>query len=93
MEKHSSGPYNPSIAHVYYLAGFIESWGRGVEKICDACCEDGVPLPEYDVTGNSVMIKFMASEDIIIKFDFEKVIEKVTEKEHEILSLLLENPA
>lgn len=93
MEKHSSEPYNTNIAHVYYLAGFIESWGRDIEKICEACREDGMPLPEYDVTGNSVMIKFMASEDRIIKFDSEKVTEKVTEKEHEILSLLLENPA
>ena len=25
MEKHSSEPFNPNIAHVYYLAGFIES--------------------------------------------------------------------
>lgn len=50
MEKHSSEPYNPNVAHVYYLAGFIESWGRGIEKICEACREDGVSLPEYDVT-------------------------------------------
>ena len=57
MEKHSSEPFNPNIAHVYYLAGFIESWGRGIEKICQACREDHMPLPEYDITGNSVMIK------------------------------------
>ncbi len=25
MEKHASKPFNPSIAHVFYLAGFIES--------------------------------------------------------------------
>ena len=23
---------NPNIANVFYLAGFIESWGRGIEK-------------------------------------------------------------
>ena len=32
MQKHASNPYNPNIAHVFYLAGFIESWGRGIEK-------------------------------------------------------------
>lgn len=32
MGKHASKPYNPSIANVFYLAGFIESWGRGIEK-------------------------------------------------------------
>jgi ATP-dependent DNA helicase RecG len=97
MEKHSSEPFNPNIAHVFYLAGFIESWGRGIEKICDSCKADNVPLPEYDITGNSVMIKFIAPEDRIIRIGSERVTEKVTErvteKELEVLSLLRENPS
>lgn len=36
------------IAHVFYLAGFIESWGRGIEKICQACRGENVPLPESE---------------------------------------------
>lgn len=96
MEKHSSEPFNPNIAHVYYLAGFIESWGRGIEKICDACREDGVPIPEYDITGNSIMIKFTAPEDRIIRFSSQpvttKVTAKVTAKERDILNLIQENP-
>lgn len=35
MIKHAHRPFNPNIAHTFYLAGFIESWGRGIEKICD----------------------------------------------------------
>lgn len=89
MEKHSSEPFNPNIAHVYYLAGFIESWGRGIEKICESCREDGAPLPKYDITGNSVMIKFIASEDRIVRTSLDRV----TEPEKEVLSLLLEDPA
>ena len=30
MDKHPSKPYNPLIAQVFYLVGFIESWGRGI---------------------------------------------------------------
>ena len=67
MEKHTSEPYNPKIANVFYLAGFIESWGRGVEKICNACIEDGTPLPEYEIIGNSIMIRFTAREDRVIR--------------------------
>ena len=52
MSKHASSPYNPNIAHVFYLAGFIESWGRGIEKICSACEKDGVPQPEYTRSRN-----------------------------------------
>ncbi len=49
MSKHASKPFNPNIAHVFYLAGFIESWGRGIEKICNACRDDKLPQPEYTV--------------------------------------------
>ncbi|MCM1025222.1 MAG: putative DNA binding domain-containing protein [Roseburia sp.] len=101
MNKHASIPYNPSIANVYYLAGFIESWGRGIEKICLACDEDGSPRPEYTVHPGDIMIKFTAAEDRIIQTALnqvtegvtEKVTEKVTENESTILSLLIEDPA
>ena len=37
MEPHDSKPYNPDIANVFYRAGYIEHWGRGIQKICDPC--------------------------------------------------------
>ena len=33
MSKHASSPYNPNIVHVFYLAGFIESWGRKIGSL------------------------------------------------------------
>ena len=97
MEKHSSEPFNPNIAHVYYLAGFIESWGRGIEKMCQACREDHVPLPEHDITGNSVMIRFIATEDRVVygpsKNGTVNGTVAFTEKERQILELLSEDPA
>ena len=33
MEPHDSIPYNPDIANVFYRMGYIESWGRGIQKI------------------------------------------------------------
>lgn len=64
--KHVSQPFNPDIAHIMYLAGFIESWGRGVEKMCEACKKDGVSLPEYTIHPSDIMIKFTAPEDRVI---------------------------
>ncbi|KFN40858.1 MAG: transcriptional regulator [Sulfuricurvum sp. MLSB] len=32
-QKHPSKPFNPDIAHIFFLAGLIESWGRGIDKI------------------------------------------------------------
>ena len=91
MSKHASSPYNPNIAHVFYLAGFIESWGRGIEKICSACEKDDVPQPEYTINPGDIMIKFPAPEDRVIRVT-ERVTVKVTDKEHELLTLLTEDP-
>ncbi|MDD6880971.1 MAG: putative DNA binding domain-containing protein, partial [Firmicutes bacterium] len=41
LGPHTSEPYNPNIARVFYLAGYIETWGRGVEKIFETCEELG----------------------------------------------------
>ncbi len=94
MHKHASSPYNPNIAHVFYLAGFIESWGRGIEKICSACEKDGVPQPIYTVNPSDIMIEFTAPEDRVIRFGkvTDRVTEKVTDEECTLLSLLAEDP-
>lgn len=105
MRKHASSPYNPNIAHVFYLAGFIESWGRGIEKICSACQKDGVPQPVYTINPGDIMIEFTAPEDRVIRSVTgrvtgkvtEKVTEKVTdrldEKAISILELISKDPA
>lgn len=55
--SHTSKPYNPDIARVFYRAGYIESWGRGIQKICDACKNLGAEEPEYIVYGEDIMVK------------------------------------
>lgn len=96
MSKHASIPYNPSIAHVFYLAGFIESWGRGIEKICSVCKADGTPLPQYIVNPRDIMIQFTAAKDRIVHSVTTKVTDKVTDnlddKSLQILKLLEEDP-
>lgn len=60
LGSHTSRPYNPDIARVFYRAGYIESWGRGIQKICDACKKLGAEEPEYVVLGEDIMVKFRA---------------------------------
>ena len=36
------------IADVFYKAGFIESWGRGTQRIIDKCVAEGLPAPVYE---------------------------------------------
>ena len=66
MEPHNSRPYNPDIANVFYRAGYIEHWGRGIQKICDACKELGAELPVYELIGNGLRVHFKALESAII---------------------------
>ncbi len=81
MCKHVSSPYNPNIAHVFYLAGFIESWGCRIEEICSVCEKDGVPQPVYTINPGDIMIEFTAPEDRVIRLGkvTDRVIDKVTE--------------
>ena len=66
MEPHDSVPYNPDIANVFYRAGYIEHWGRGIEKICEACKELGADLPFYELRGNGLRVHFKALQGALI---------------------------
>lgn len=67
MEPHDSIPYNPDLANVFYRAGYIEHWGRGIEKICEACKNLGVGLPVYELRGNGLRIHFSALKSALIE--------------------------
>lgn len=66
MGRHNSVPFNPKIAGVFYRAGYIESWGRGIRKICDACKALGTEEPKYYVSGFDIMVEFMALRSVLI---------------------------
>ncbi len=80
QKKHPSIPYNPLIASAFFRAGYIEAWGRGIEKIYNECKVAGVPAPEINYEFAGLMITFQAKG--------EEVSEKTREK---ILKLILED--
>ena len=93
LGSHASRPYNPDIARVFYRAGYIESWGRGIQKIRDACVKHGADEPEYLIHGEDIMVKFNALQSArVTERVTEKVTEKVTEAEKQVLIMLTENP-
>lgn len=55
MAIHESHPRNDLIAKVFYLAGFIESWGRGYEKIRDAFLKEELTVPTFAQVRGGVM--------------------------------------
>lgn len=46
------------IANTFFRAGFIEAWGRGIQKIKDSCEEAGNPMPEYMIKREEIMVMF-----------------------------------
>ena len=72
LQPHRSVPFNPAIANAFYRAGYIETWGRGIQKIYESCKELGVPAPEYSIVGEDITVKFTAHDSIFSEIDGTK---------------------
>jgi ATP-dependent DNA helicase RecG len=94
LQKHSSQPFNPDVAHTFFRAGMIEAWGRGIERMIDACKDAGVPVPilRYEIPGLWVefLIRMVQRPDKIGVGTTQKTTQKIPQK---ILAILVENPA
>lgn len=55
-KEHNSRPRNKLIAQVFYLAGFIETWGRGIWKVDKAFASESLPMPEYEENSGGVVV-------------------------------------
>ena len=90
MERHKSRPYNPDIANTFFRAGYVETWGRGIQKICEACQKHGIPEPEYSVLGGDITVKFKALQSSKAPKLQNKALDEALEKR--ILAIIKENP-
>ena len=57
FKSHESIPRNPLIAEICYKAGYIDSWGRGIEKISSACAESRLPEPIISERSGGVIVE------------------------------------
>ena len=53
---HASVPRNPLIADICFKAGYIDSWGRGIQKITDACTDAHLPNPKFEDAFGGVLV-------------------------------------
>ena len=92
MESHKSRPYNPLIANTFFRAGFIEAWGRGIQKIKDSCILAGNDIPEYKVKREDIMVIFRSSYNKNTQDSTQDDTQDVnlTDKERQILSICKE---
>ncbi|MCP4591288.1 MAG: hypothetical protein GY842_11110 [bacterium] len=47
-QDHPSVPTNPLVARVLYLAGYIEQWGTGTQRVIQAMRDQGNPEPLFE---------------------------------------------
>lgn len=65
-DKHSSKPRNTNIASVFYKAGFIESWGRGILKIEKGFKDAGLKAPEFkEHCGGVLVVLYRPTNDML----------------------------
>lgn len=73
--EHSSYPRNEHIAGVFFKAGYIESWGRGTNKIIDTCFAAGLPEPIIEEDQGGIRITFLKdiyNEEYLLKLNINE---------------------
>lgn len=56
--KHRSIPRNRLIADVFFMAGYIEAWGRGIDIMMEGCREYSIPEPIIVEEQDGVSVTF-----------------------------------
>lgn len=94
LKKHPSIPYNPLIASAFFRAGYIEAWGRGIEKINQECRKAGNPPPDITYDFGGLMMTFKADLNLLIGESSPKGSPKSSPKtEDQIIELMRSNPS
>ncbi|WP_265288841.1 ATP-binding protein [Verminephrobacter eiseniae] len=56
--EHPSVQRNPLMAGAFHRTGAVEVWGRGTNRVIEACHAYGVPSPDYAQVGGVVTVTF-----------------------------------
>jgi ATP-dependent DNA helicase RecG len=56
LGKHPSRPFNKNVADIFFKAGFIEAWGRGIAKITSGFKNEGLKIPVFETTMGGIMV-------------------------------------
>lgn len=91
-KKHTSEPHNPLVAYPFFLAGYIESWGRGIEKIIEESQKFNGITPQFRWE-NGLWVEFYFNTDKSLPNGLgDKLGEKLGETQQNIIKLMQNNP-
>jgi len=91
-KEHLSILRNPLIAHVFYICGKIEKWGRGTLDMIKDCKNAGNPAPIFEERGGSFSVTLPLREPISRLIIKTKSTIKLTARQQEIINLLKKGP-
>ena len=98
LKYHKSKPYNPHLANTFFRAGYVEAWGRGIEKVREICAAYGCPEPEYEILGNDLTVTFHSQDiddagNITSRTNEDSAQIKLTKLEQLIIAEITINPS
>jgi ATP-dependent DNA helicase RecG len=90
-KKHPSRPRNSYMADIFFRAGYIESWGRGIEKMIHAFKRAGLPEPIFEELAGGLqvtLLKDIYTEEYLRKLDLSdrQIKAIIYTKEHKKIS-------
>jgi ATP-dependent DNA helicase RecG len=94
LGPHSSRPFNPDVANAFFGAGEIEAWGRGIQRVLNACHEARTPEPRIEVEAGELSVEFPFSAAYVDRMAAQETAQETTREttQEQILSLLREDP-
>ena len=63
--EHPSAPHNPVVAGAFFRRGDIETWGRGIRRIFEACRAAGEPEPRLRSLAHNLWLEFPFAADYL----------------------------
>jgi len=86
--RHPSYPRNKILADIFFKAGYIEAWGRGIRKIIDVLIA-GHPEPHFEELAGGIELTLFKSSE---KSGEKTVGETVGKTVGKLLGIIMENP-
>ncbi len=103
---HNSIPRNPKIAEACFMAGYIDTWGRGTIKIIEECKKANLPEPEIkemdggisvtlykNILNQEPLLKTGLNERQLKALDFVKQNGRITNKDYQTINNVSERTA
>ena len=88
-QEHPSKLRNPLIGNVFYIAGYVETWGRGTLLMSKDCLDNGYPEPVFSISSGGFCVDF---KSIVTNKVTNKVTNNMTANQENILNIMRDNP-